>query len=90
MQTLFLILSLFAFSIASPVFAQSEDSELGDYFGFSEIEIIKIGDDPGPMYTADINSDGLMDILVINNRKSRIDILLQKPRASPEDAVEPT
>ncbi|MFT4593491.1 MAG: hypothetical protein ACI9JK_001203 [Phycisphaerales bacterium] len=90
MQTLFLILSLFTFSISSPVFAQSEDSELGDYFGFSEIEIIKIGDDPGPMYTADVNSDGLMDILVINNRKSRIDILLQKPGASPEDTVEPT
>jgi len=65
-------------------------SDIGDYFGFEDVEIIKIGDDPGPMYTADINSDGLVDILVINNRKSRIDVLLQKKGASPDDEVSVT
>jgi len=70
--------------------AQSDTPELGDYYGFSDIEIIKIGDDAGPLYTGDVNSDGLMDILVINNRKSRIDLLLQKAGASPEDAVDVT
>ena len=64
--------------------------ELGDYFGFSDLEIIKIGDGAGPMYTGDINGDGRMDILVINNRKSRIDILLQKQNASPDDEVSVT
>jgi hypothetical protein len=64
-----------------------EEPTLGEYFGFSDVEIIKIGDDPGPMYTADINSDGLMDILVINNRKSRIDILLQKNSATAADEI---
>ena len=63
---------------------------LGDYFGFSDLEIIKIGDNAGPMYTGDLNADGLMDILVINNRKSRIDVLIQKQGASPEDIVPPT
>ncbi len=67
--------------------AQPDTPELGDYFGFSDIEIIKIGDDAGPLYTGDVNSDGLMDILVVNNRKSRIDLLLQKAGASPEDVV---
>jgi len=67
-----------------------DEPSLGDYFGFSDIEIIKIGDNPGPMYTGDINNDGLMDIIVINNRKSRIDLFLQKAGATPEDIVAPT
>ncbi len=67
--------------------ATQDAPELGDYFGFSGLEIIKIGDGAGPMYTGDVNSDGLMDILVINNRKSRIDLLLQKANASPNDEV---
>ena len=60
-----------------------EEPRLGDYFGFDGLEIIKIGDDAGPMYTGDVNGDELIDILVINNRKSRIDLLLQKAGASP-------
>ena len=65
----------------------ADEPSIGDYFGFSDLEIIKIGNGAGPMYTADMNGDGLMDILVINNRKSRIDLLLQKKGASPEDIV---
>ena len=64
-----------------------DEPSLGNYFGFEELEIIKIGDDAGPMYIGDINSDGLMDILVVNNRKSRIDVLLQKVGATPQDVT---
>ena len=61
----------------------SQTPELGKYFGFNNLEIIKIGSQAGPMYVADMNSDGLMDILVVNNRKSRIDLMLQKKGADP-------
>ncbi len=71
------------------VITQDSD-DIGNYFGFSDIEIIKIGDGAGPMYTGDVNSDGLMDILVVNNRKSRVDLLLQKAHASPDDEVKVT
>ena len=65
----------------------TDNPTLGDFFGFSDLEIIKIGDNPGPMYTGDLNVDGVTDILVVNNRKSRIDLFLQKQGATPEDVV---
>ncbi len=65
-----------------------QQPSLGDYFGFSSLESIKIGDDAGPLYEGDVNNDGLIDLLVINNHKSRIDILLQKRNASPDDVIE--
>ena len=68
--------------------ATIEDPNFGNYFGFNDLEVIKLGDNPGPVYSADINGDGLEDVLVINNRKSRIDLLLQKKDASPSDTVE--
>ena len=68
----------------------SEKPTLGDYFGFSALDSIKIGKDAGPMYRGDMNNDGLLDLLVINNHKSRIDLLLQKPNASPDDEVQIT
>ena len=80
----FIALLLF---ISSSSMSYADEPSIGDYFGFSDLEIIKIGNGAGPMYTADMNGDGLMDILVINNRKSRIDLLLQKKGASPEDIV---
>jgi len=83
MLTLSALLLTFTFSI-------QDAPDLGDYFGFSGIEIIKIGDGAGPMYTGDVNGDGMMDILVINNRKSRIDLLLQKANASPDDEAKVT
>jgi hypothetical protein len=68
----------------------TDEPTLGDYFGFNGLEVIKIGDKPGPMFTADLNDDGLTDMVVVNNRKSRIDIFLQKKNASPADTVEVT
>ena len=75
-------------TLISILFSIQETPDIGTYFGFEDIEIIKIGDGAGPMYTADINSDGLIDILVVNNQKSRIELLLQKVNGFPED--EPT
>ncbi len=81
------ILSIFVFSLFS---YQSDGPELGKYFGFKNLEVIKIGDQAGPMYTGDINGDGLIDVIVINNRKSRIDVLLQKFGADPQEEPEIT
>jgi hypothetical protein len=84
-MTLFTIL----FTITAATL-QSDPPHLGDYFGFSSIDSIKIGDGAGPMYQGDLNGDGLIDLLIINNHKSRIDLLLQKANASPEDEIKVT
>jgi hypothetical protein len=63
----------------------SPPSALADYFGFDGLEIIKIGANPGPMVIADMDGDGHDDIVVANNRKSRIEIHHHKPGAKPDD-----
>ena len=61
---------------------------LGDYFGFDGLEIISIGNRPGPMLVADMDGDGLEDLVVVNNRDSRIDLLRQKPDAKRDAPIE--
>jgi len=84
-MNLYLILLTFA-----AITGAGDAPPLGDYFGFSRIDSIKIGDQAGPMYQGDVNGDGLIDLLIINNHKSRIDLLLQKHNASPDDEIEVT
>ncbi|MCH2152739.1 MAG: VCBS repeat-containing protein [Phycisphaerales bacterium] len=62
---------------------------LGDYFGFSGLEVISIGQRPGPMKVGDLDGDGLQDLIVVNNRDSRIDLLFQKADADPMAAIDP-
>ncbi|MCH2148794.1 MAG: VCBS repeat-containing protein [Phycisphaerales bacterium] len=68
----------------------AQDERLSDYFGFQGHDVIKIGNDPGPMLAADLNGDGLEDLLVINNHDSRIDVLYQKSNPDPSDVKAPT
>lgn len=62
--------------------------QLADYFGFKGFNVIPVGDDPGPMLLVDLNGDGLEDIVVANNHRSRIEIFQQRANASPDDPVE--
>ena len=65
--------------------AQSEDS-LDQYFGFDASRIIVVDDGADPFLAADFNNDGLIDLAVVNNRKSRIELYLQRrsPRTDEE------
>ena len=43
--------------------------------------------DAGPIVIADMNGDGLRDLIAVNNRASRIEIHYQKKDAKPDDEV---
>lgn len=65
--------------------ASAQTPTLADFFGFDGLEIIKIDPNPGPLAIADMDGDGHDDIVVANNRKSRIEIHYHKPGAKPDD-----
>lgn len=69
--------------------AAADDPDLAGYFGFDGLEIIKIDNGAGPFITADVNGDGLLDLIVANNAKSRLEVHYQKAGAKPTDEVAP-
>jgi len=74
--------ALLAFaSLAAPEASAQSPPDLAGYFGFEEPRILVVDDECGPMAAADFNADGRQDLAVVNNRKSRIDLFLQ--RSSP-------
>ena len=75
-----------AFVLASA--ARGQDAEIASYFGFDGLEVVKIDPNAGPIAVGDMDGDGRLDLIVVNNFKSRIELHLQKPGASPDDAVE--
>ena len=69
----------FVLAIASMIrVASAEDSDLSQYFGFKPVEIFKLAEQSGNMLTGDLNHDGLTDIILVDNRHSRLDLLLQR------------
>ena len=78
-----LLLSFFAGSSA-----QEEFRDISEYFGFDEMEIIKLDWGIDCLLIADFNGDGGNDIAVVNNTKSRIELLIQKESAGlPEEEI---
>ncbi len=58
---------------------------LGRYFGFDPMRIVVVDPGCGPLLAADINGDGLKDLVVVNNRKSRIEAHVQRAKPLSEE-----
>jgi hypothetical protein len=90
-----LLASGLALAVAASVAATSgeppaaPEHPLAEYFGFEGLEIVPVGPKAGPMLAADVDGDGLLDLIVVNNHRSRIELFRQKPGASPDDPVPP-
>ncbi len=78
---------LFTFSVLVTGPPPEGEDSLADYFGFEGLEIVTIDRGAGPLSVADVNGDGLGDLIVVNNHASRIELHYQKPGATPDDAV---
>jgi len=69
--------------------ASASAQSLAEHYGFDPLEVIKIEKGAGPIAAADMDGDGRKDIVAVNNRNSRIDVMLQKSGASPDDPPPP-
>lgn len=61
---------------------------LAQFYGFESLEIFKLSQRSNNMHQGDFNNDGLIDILIVDNSNSRIDLLQQrktKPADAPDD-----
>ena len=76
-----------AIALSSMAAAPEPHAPLAEYFGFGELEIVRIDSGAGPMTVADVDGDGFADLIVVNNYASRIEVHYQRPGASPDDEV---
>jgi hypothetical protein len=71
---------------------QKAFDDLAEYYGFGEIEIVKLDWGIMGLQVADFNGDGRNDIAIVNNQKARIELLIQKEAIGPGEtdvAVDP-
>lgn len=73
---------------AGPAAALAEETpNLARYFGFEAARPIVIDKNAGPFLVADFNRDGLNDLAIVNNSKSRIELHLQRATPLSEDEL---
>jgi hypothetical protein len=78
------IVIIFVSSFFSNVSANQADfNDISAYYGFEEMEIIKLDWGIKDLRVADFNGDGRNDIAVVNNRKAKIELLVQKEAIGP-------
>ena len=71
---------------------QNDINDISAYYGFGEMEMIKLEWGIKDLRIADFNGDGQNDIAVANNIKAKIELLIQKESVGPAEtavAVDP-
>src|SRR5262249_48479257 len=69
--------------------APRKDARLADYFGYQPPELYKLEHRIGNLLVKDLDGDKIDDIIVSNNARSRIDMLLSTKKPADEQAARP-
>ena len=75
--------------VGQPLFAQAPTAKLADYFGFQPLELYKLDTRIGNLQLKDLDGDKIDDIIVTNNGRSRIDLLLSTKKGDDDKASRP-
>ncbi len=67
----------------------ADEPRLADYFGFLPVEVYKLDPRINGLLIRDVDGDKVDDVIVINNGRSRIDLLLSTRKPGDAPAVEP-
>ena len=65
--------------------AKADDPKLADYFGFLPLEVYKLDTRMNNLLVKDLDGDKTEDVIVANNSRSRIDLLLSTKAAVGDD-----
>ena len=78
-------MTLLVLGLTAGTAVQADESRLADYFGFLPLEIYKLDTRISGLILKDLDGDKIDDIAVINNARSRVDLLLsgKKPGEGP-------
>lgn len=64
----------------------AEEPRLAEYYGFKPLEIYKLDSRIAGVIVRDVDGDKIDDVIVVNNGRSRIDMLLSSKRPAEEEA----
>lgn len=81
-------LAVAAMAAITPAAMAQPGDNLAQYFGFDDTRAIVIDPDFGPLIVVDLDNDGLKDLVAVNNRKSRLEILRQRPEPMTDQELE--
>ena len=73
----------------APAAVRDDSARLADYFGFLPVEVYKLDNRITGVLTRELDGDKAEDIVIINNARSRIDLLLSGKNADEEDGDDP-
>jgi 5-hydroxyisourate hydrolase-like protein (transthyretin family) len=78
-----------AVSLAAGALSGAEEPEdgLAQYYGFDTLELFKLQQRSTNLQAADLNHDGRIDLILVDNSNSRLDLLLQRDPAAVKETA---